>query len=186
MARIMARKAKKAPPRRVPAFTGSIDAKVPAENVELTHYLVETSRWVAYSKASDGRVFFGDGATEPLARRAAGLRTLAHLERRASGEAEGLSAAELKEARDELARELAQLHVLVATSNLPFPDNYPREVILTELRATYEIVLATDQRGLIARWTLPTLMFLAAGFANGVIGMGAEKSLKLLAKLLAG
>lgn len=127
----MAQKAKNTPLRHVPAFTGSIDAKVPAENVELTHYLSETGRWVAYSKASDGRVFFGDGATEPLARRAAGLRTLAHLEGRASGEIKGLSPKEMKKAREELARELVQLHVLVATSNIPLPVGYPKEVILT-------------------------------------------------------
>ncbi len=182
----MAHKANKTLLRGVPAFTGSIDAKVPAENVELTHYLTETGRWVAYSKATDGRVFFGDGATEPLARRAAGLRTLAHLKGRASGEVEGLSAEEMRNAREELARELAQLHVLVTSSNLLFPTGYPKEVILTELRATRDIVLATDERGLIARWTLPTLLFLAGGFANGIIGKGAEKSLELLAKLLAG
>lgn len=170
----------------VPAFTGSIDAKVPAENVELAHFLAETSRWVAYSKASDGRIFFGDGATEPLARRAAGLRTLAHLDGRASGEVDGLSAEDMEKARDELARALAQLRVLVMTSNLPFPAGYPKEVILTELHASREIVLATKERGLIARWTLPAVLFLAGGFANGVIGKGAEKSLELLAKLLAG
>ncbi|UZK70053.1 hypothetical protein OKW76_03085 [Sphingomonas sp. S1-29] len=182
----MGQKEKRTLLRHVTPFTGSIDGKVPAENVELTHYLAETGRWVAYSKASDGRVFFGDGATEPLARRAAGLRTLAHLEGRASGEVEGLSPEETKNARNELARELAQLHVLVTTSNLPFPNGYPKEVILTELKATHDIVLATDERGLIARWTLPTLLFLAGGFANGIIGKGAEKSLELLAKLLAG
>lgn len=170
----------------MPNFTGSVDAKVPAENVELTHYLAETGRWLAYSKASDGRVFFGDGATEPLARRAAGLRTLAHLEGRASGEVEGLSPEDVKEARGELARELAQLRVLVMGSNLPFPDGYPKQVILTELHAAREIMLATDDRRLIARWMLPTLLFLAAGFANGVIGKGAEKALEILAKLLAG
>ncbi|RDE06790.1 hypothetical protein [Sphingomonas aracearum] len=182
----MARTAKTKALRVAPPFTGSIDAKVPAENVELSHYLAETRRWIAYSKASDGKVFFGDGATEPLARRAAGLRTLAHLEGRASGEAEGLSPDDIKKARDELARELAQLRVLVMTSNLPFPDGYPREVVLTELQASREIVLATDERGIIARWTLPTLLFLAGGFANGIIGKGAEKSLELLTKLLAG
>lgn len=182
----MARKTKKTLLQAVPAFTGSIDAKVPAENVELTHYLAETGRWVAYSKASDGRVFFGDGATEPLARRAAGLRTLAHLQGRASGEVGGLPREDVKNARAELARELAQLRVLVMTSNLPFPEGYPKQVILTELHASREIVLATDQRGLIARWTLPALLFLAAGFANGIIGKAAEKSLELLAKLLVG
>jgi hypothetical protein len=182
----MAQKEKQAVLRHVPAFTGSIDAKVPAENVELTHYLAETGRWVAYSKASDGRVFFGNGATEPLARRAAGLRTLAHLEGRASGEVEGLSTEEISKTRDELARELAKLRVLVMTSNMPFPVGYPKDVILAELKAAHDIVLATDERGLIARWGLPTLLFLAGGFANGIIGKAAERSLELLGALLAG
>jgi hypothetical protein len=106
------------------------------------------------------------------------MRTLAYLEGRSSGKAEGLSEEETKKARDELARELAQLHVLVTTSNLPFPDKYPKEVVLIELKAAREIVLATDERGLIARWTLPTLLFLAGGSANGIIGKGAEESLE--------
>ena len=108
----MARKTRETVLRAVPAFTGSIDAKVPAENIELTHYLAETGRWVAYSKASDGRVFFGEGATEPLARRAAGLRTLAHLKARASGKIEELRPDDLTKTRNELARELAELRVL--------------------------------------------------------------------------
>jgi hypothetical protein len=92
----------------------------------------------------------------------------------------------VKDARNELARELAQLRVSIIATNLPFPDRYPKEVILTELHAIREIVLATDERGLIARWALPTLLFLAAGFANGIIGKGAEKALELLTKLLGG
>jgi len=182
----LARPTKRTVIRSAPPFTSAIDAKVPAENVELSHYLASTGRWIAYSKGSDGSVFYGDGATEPLARRAAGLRTLAHLEQRASGEVAGMSPESVRKARDELASELAKLRVLVMTSNLPFPDGYPLEVVLTELQASRDIVLATDERGLIARWTLPTLLFLAGGFANGIIGKGAEKSLELLARLLAG
>lgn len=182
----MAKNEKRTRLQNVPAFTGSLDAKVPAENVELTHYLATTRRWVAYSKASDGRVFFGDGATEPLARRAAGLRTFAYLKSRASGAVQGLSPEEIRAARDELTGELAQLRILVITSNLRFPDDYPKEVIIAELQAVRDILLATDERGLIARWALPTLLFLAAGFANGVIGKGAEKALDVLARLLAG
>lgn len=97
-----------------------------------------------------------------------------------------MSPESVRKAREELASELAKLRVLVMTSNLPFPDGYPLEVVLTELQTSRDIVLATDDRGLIARWTLPTLLFLAGGFANGIIGKGAEKSLELLSKLLAG
>lgn len=183
---LVARKAKRMQLRNVPAFTGSIDAKVPAENVELSHYLAETGRWVAYSKGSDGQVFFGDGATEPLARRIAGLRTLENLKQRASGEVEGLSTKLIEEARDELKRELAQLRVLVLASNLPFPSHYPKEVVLVELQAVREILGVTEERGLIARWALPVLLFLAAGFANGIIGEGAEKALETLSTYLAG
>lgn len=175
---------RKAPLLAAPRFTGSLDATVAAENVVLTHYLAETGRWLAVSEASDGRVFYGTGNTEPLARRAAGLRTLAHLEARAEGAVDGQGAGDLGAARAELAEQLGKLSRMVAGYNGSFPDGLGREVVLVQIRAARDIAKASEQRGLVARYGLPVLLFLAGAFAEGVIGAYAEKCLETLTALL--
>jgi len=173
-------------PLLVPAFTGSLDANVPAENVVLSHYMAEARRWLAVSEASDGKVFFGTGNTEALARRAAGLRTLAHLRERAAGALEGQSEQDQRAARDELASELEGLRRMVAGYNGSFPPGSGREVLLAQLGSARDVTKATEARGLIAKYALPVLLFTAGAFAEGVIGAYAEQCLDRLTKFLAG
>src|SRR5688500_8649706 len=100
-----------------PPCTGALDARVPAENVILSHYMDTAAQWVAASQGSDGRVFLGRAKTEPLARRAAGLRTLSNLRDRASGTIEGSTAETMAQARAELEEQLEQLVRMVKTYN---------------------------------------------------------------------
>ncbi len=165
-------------------FTGALDARVPAENVILSHYVDTAGQWVAASEATDGRVFLGRAKTEPLARRAAGLRTLAHLESRASGKAEGSTVESMAQARAELERQLEELIRMVEAYNGVFPPAVPREAALLQLRAAKVLVRHGNDRGVLARWLLPPLLFLAGAFAEGIVGAYAEKALDALAHLL--
>lgn len=178
------RKARSSRPLVPPPFTGALDARVPAENVILSHYVDTAGQWVAASEASDGRVFLGRAKTEPLARRAAGLRTLAHLESRASGATEGSTAETMAQARAELEEQLEQLVRMVEAYNGTFPPSVPRDAALLQLRAAQALVRQSDDRGVLARWLLPPLLFLAGAFAEGVIGAYAEKALEALSQLL--
>jgi len=178
------RKAKSSAPLVPPPFTGTLDARVPAENVILSHYVDTAGQWVAASEASDGRVFLGRAKTEPLARRAAGLRTLAHLESRVSGAAEGSTAETIEKARAELKEQLEQLVRMIETYNGTFPPAVPREAVALQLRAAQALVRHSGDRGVLARWLLPPLLFLAGAFAEGVIGVYAEKALEALSQLL--
>ena len=175
-------------PRRAqlepPPFTGALDARVPAENVILSHFVDTARQWVAASEASDGRVFLGRAKTEPLARRAAGLRTLHHLEERAAGRVHGLDDEAVKDARAELLEQLGQLRQLIEAYNEPFPSTIPREAALLHVRAAQAIVREGEDRGALARWVLPPLLFLAGAFAEGAIGVYAEKAIEALARLL--
>jgi hypothetical protein len=170
----------------VPPFTASLDAKVPSENVVLTHYIPELRKWYVVSQASDGHVFTGLGNTEPLGRRAAGLRTYEHLQKRAQGELPGLSPEDIEAARLELDAELEHLTRLVAGFNGSFPPTYAKEIILIELRAAKDLVEVNADRTILAKWVAPPLLFIAGAFAEGAIGVGAEKALDLLGKLLSG
>lgn len=178
------RKARTPAPLVPPPFTGALDARVPAENVILSHYVDTAGQWVAVSEASDGRVFLGRAKTEPLARRAAGLRTLAHLKSRASGDAVGSTAETMAQARAELEARLEELVRMVEAYNGVFPPAVPREAAALQLRAAQALVRHGDDRGVLARWLLPPLLFLAGAFAEGVIGVYAEKVLEALTNLL--
>lgn len=169
-----------------PPYTASLDARVPSENIVLSHYLPELQKWYVASQASDGRVFTSLGNTEPLGRRAAGLRTFDHLEKRANGLFAELTSEEIEAARAELAAELAATAKLVRAFNEPFPATYSKEIVLVELQAAHDVVVAGAERGVLARWVAPPLLFLAGAFAEGIIGAGAEKALEALAKLLSG
>jgi hypothetical protein len=57
------RKAKSSAHLVPPPFTGALDARLPAENVILAHYVDTAGQWVAASEASDGRVFLGRAKT---------------------------------------------------------------------------------------------------------------------------
>ena len=141
-------------------------------------------KWYVASKASNGRVFTALGKTEPTSRRAAGLRTFEYLKSRAEGSFEGLTEEEIDAARLELADALSEMARLVIGFNESFPDSYSKDVILIELRTGRELVLEKAERGVLARWIAPPLLFLAGAFSEGVIGYGAEKALEALAKLL--
>jgi hypothetical protein len=169
----------------VPPFTSSLDARVPAENVVLSHFVVGTKRWFVASEASNGKVFTATGNTEPLARRAAGLKTFQYLEARAKGGVSELSRKEIETARKELSAELNALAKAIADSNLSFPASDPREVILIELRAARDLVSQQASRTALARWLYPPLLFLGGAFAEGVIGVYAQRCVELLEKLLA-
>jgi hypothetical protein len=162
-----------------------LDANVPAENVVLSHYMTDTARWLAVSEASDGRIFFGTGNTEVLARRAAGLRTLAHLEERAAGKIEGQAERDRHAAKAELIAELDRLSRMVAGYNGPFPATVGRDVLLAQVRAARDVTKATDTKGIIAKYTLPVLLFVAAAFAEGVIGAYAQECLERVTRFLA-
>ena len=170
----------------VPPFTGSLDARVPSENVVLSHYMPELKKWYVASQASDGRVFTGLGNTEPLGRRAAGLRTLEHLEKRAAGGFQELTPEDIEAARSELCAELSEMLTMVTGFNEPFPSTYSKDVVLIELRTAKDLVLARAERGVLARWAALPLLFLAGAFAEGVIGVGAEKAIDALTKILSG
>ena len=170
---------------RVPHYTGSIDARVPAENIVLSHFMPEIGKWVAASHASDDCVFLGHADTEPLARRAAGLKTLDHLQQRAEGHFSERSVADVEAARIELVRELEVLTYAVTTHNGVFPATYGREVVLVELKAARELLLANADRGVLVRWIAPPILFLSGAFAQGIVGAYAEKVLDALSKLLA-
>ena len=168
-----------------PPFTGSLDARVPAENVVLCHYMRETGRWIAASQSSDGRVFIGNGATEALARRSAGLRTLQHLKARADGEDTELTQDEIEKARQELIAQLAEVRQSIAGYNGPFPLDSPREVLLLQVDAAQQAVVRSPEREALFRWVVPVLIFLAAAFGEGVIGAYAEKAVDTVNRLLA-
>ncbi len=167
-----------------PPFTRALDARVPAESVILSHYVDTAGQWIAASEASDGRMFLGRAKTEPLARRAAGLRTLSHLRDRASGTAEGSTAETMAQARAELEEQLERLVRMVESYNGTFPPAVPREAAMLQLRAAQALVRHSDDRGVLARWLLPPLLFLAGSFAEGAIGVYAEKAIEALSQLL--
>jgi hypothetical protein len=130
-------------------------------------------------------MFFGTGHTEPHARRAAGLRTLAHLQERTEGRIEGQSQDDIQAARAELAEHLEQLANMVAGHNGSFPEGYGRKLILIQINAARDVARASNGRELLARFALPVLLFVAAAFAEGVIGAYAQKCLDILTRLLA-
>jgi hypothetical protein len=180
------RKRRKAKIGVAPPYTASLDARVPAENVILSHYLAECEKWYVASRASDGRVFTAFSATEPNARRAAGLRTLAHLKSRAEGAFKELTAEEIESARTELASELDRLLIAVTGFNGIFPQTYPLDVVLVELRCARKLVAVSAERGVLARWVAPSLLFLGGAFSEGIIGVYAERALEALTKILSG
>ncbi len=170
----------------MPPFTGSLDAAVPAENIVLTHYLAETDKWFAVSHASDDKFFTGQAATEPLARRAAGLRTLAHLEARAKGEIAELSTEQIASAKAELSKILSDLLDAVQGHNGPFPVTTTREILIIQLRAAKDLVDKSASKGLLAKWVYPPLLFLTGAFGAGIIGVYAERATELMEHILSG
>lgn len=169
----------------IPPFTRSVDAKVPSENVVISHFVTEAGKWFAASEGSDGKIHTGFGNTEPLARRIAGLRTFQHLEARAAGTLVDLTPEEIEAARAELATELTNLEKAILGHNEAFPASLPQQVVLIQVRAARDLVVAKADRRTLAKWVAPPLLFLAGGFANGILGVIAEKALALLQKLLA-
>jgi hypothetical protein len=167
-----------------PPFTAALDAAVPAENVTLSHYVASSGTWIAASESSDGRVFIGRAKTEPLARRAAGLRTLAHLQARASGKTEGSTPESIENARAELIEHLGRLVELVESYNGRFPSELPQKAVAHQLKSALLVVEGKPERSVLARWLLPPLTFIAGAFAEGVIGVYAEKAIDALTVLL--
>ncbi len=169
---------------KIPEFTGSLDARVPAERIKLSHQLDGDGRWFAASESSDGRYFFGTGATEPIARRAAGLRTFSHLQSRAGGRSSDLTNEEIQAARRELLEELDLLERAVVGYNGEFPASAPRKIILIQLSMARQVVQESGERDVLTRWVGPTLLFIAGAFAEGIIGSYAQKGLDILTKLV--
>lgn len=169
-----------------PPFTESLDASVLAENVVLSHYMADIGRWVVASEASDGAIFIGTGNTEALARRAAGLRTLNHLQSRAEGKLVDRTQADVDRAKAELSRELAALRRMVETMNLPMPQSANKQIVLVELRAASDALKAGAKPNILARLAVPVLTFVALAFAEGAIGAYAEKCLDALTEVLMG
>ncbi|MGP1394633.1 MAG: hypothetical protein ACTS3R_03890 [Inquilinaceae bacterium] len=59
-----------------PAFTTSLDASLPGENIVFTMHSSQRGRWAALQKQSDGGEIAAWGANEALARRIAALKGL--------------------------------------------------------------------------------------------------------------
>lgn len=59
-----------------PAFTTSLDARIPGENIVLAMHSEKRGQWAAIHRSKGGTDFLAWAATEPLARRAAALRGL--------------------------------------------------------------------------------------------------------------
>jgi len=173
-------------PKGVPPFTQSVDAKVPAENVVISHFVAEAGKWFAASEGSDGTVHLGFANTEPLARRIAGLRTFEHLKTRAEGKDSDLSPDQMRAAREELAAELEQLEGAIRAHNGDFPEQASREIVLIQVQTAKALVNAGAAKGILARWVAPVLLFIAGGFANGVLGAYAERALTALHRVLLG
>lgn len=57
-----------------PAYTTSLDASIPGENIVFVIRSAKRSRWGAIHKTAEGGEIFGWGATEALARRTAAMR----------------------------------------------------------------------------------------------------------------
>jgi hypothetical protein len=169
----------------VPDFTSSLDAKVPGENIIYVDRIAETGEWFCVSEAHDGAMFTARGKTEPTSRRAAGLRTLAHLKGLADGELKHATPQEIEAARLELARILTEATIAVGGYNGEFPASRSRDVVIFQLLAAKEVVESKADNGMIARYVGPLACFLAGGFANGLLGKLGERSLELLEKLLA-
>jgi hypothetical protein len=90
----------------------------------------------------------------------------------------------MAQARAELEEQLEQLVRMIETYNGTFPPAVPREVAALQLRAAQALVRHSDDRGVLARWLLPPLLFLVGAFAEGIIGVYAEKALEALSQLL--
>jgi hypothetical protein len=58
------------------AYTNSLDAAVPGENIVLSAYSRKRKQWAAVHRAMDGEQITGWAATECLARRLAGLQAI--------------------------------------------------------------------------------------------------------------
>ena len=167
-----------------PPFTAALDARVPAENIILSHYMASLNQWVCASESSDGRVFIGRAKTEPLARRAAGLRTFSHLEDRVAGKTGEADPAQIDAARNELDQQLAELEKLVARYNGSFPLKIPQEAVVFQVRSAREVLKSDADRPLLARWIIPSLIFIAGAFAEGAIGAFAEQAIDALTEFL--
>lgn len=172
--------------KEVPHFTGSIDARIPSENVELSHRMADSGKWLAVSRGTDGALFHGLGNTEPLARRIAGLRTYEHLQNRAEGNVPNRTAEDIEAARAELKAELAKLREVIVGYNGAFPEAYPKEVVLIELDAGRELVNAGAENGFVAKWLFSPLLFLGGAFVEGIVGVYAERALAALEKFIGG
>jgi hypothetical protein len=171
---------------RIPPFTRSLDAKVPAENIFLVELIKEFQRWLAISEATDGCVFHATGNTEPLARRAAGLKTYVHLKEKAEGRTPEAGDASVEAAKAELVRHMDELANMVAGYNGMMPPGVSRDILAIEIRSAGDIVRNSRDRPLIARYALRTLIYVSSAFASGAIGVYAEKCLELLTKFLGG
>jgi len=170
---------------QVPNFTGSLDAKVPSENIVYVDRIAETGKWYAVSEGHDGGLFSGRGNTEVGTRRAAGLRTLAHLEGLAKGEILHATAEEIEAARGELARVLAEAAEAASGHNGEFPASRPRDIVIYQLKVAKDLVESKADNSILIRYVAPVACFLAGGYASGILGKLGERTLELLDKIMA-
>ena len=167
-----------------PPFTSSLDARVPAENIVLSHYVASLDQWICASESSDGRVFMGRAPTEPQARRAAGLRTYAHLQARTKGEIGEAKPEDIIAARHELDEELRKLESLIADYNGHMPLRLSKDAFLMQVRSARSVLNSDADRPFLSRWILPTLLFVSGAFAEGAIGVYAEQAIEALTRFL--
>jgi len=155
---------------------------VPKENIISVEKLPNIGKWIAISEAPDGAVFYGVGNTEPLARRIAGLRTFEYL-KNAPQDRPGKES-EYQRSKQDLIRALGELNGFIECLNEEIPTGTTKNRLLAEIKVTQELVSEGKDRSAIARYALPTLLFIAVAFAQGVIGAYAEKCLALVSKLI--
>jgi hypothetical protein len=60
----------------MPAFTGSLDARLPGENIVFVMHSAKRGRWAALHRDEQGREVLAWAATEALARRLAALKAM--------------------------------------------------------------------------------------------------------------
>jgi hypothetical protein len=168
----------------VPHFTGSLDAKIPGENVVLVHLDESTAKWIAVNRASNGRLYVGVGNTEPLSRRIAGLKAYDAVEK--GKIRQPLTSEELDARRRALLAALDTLIERVRGDNSgALAIVRDKDAKMHELEAGRGLLQTlSDNRLSVVGLLVPALCFFALKFAGGAIGKLGEQCLEHLERLL--
>jgi hypothetical protein len=165
----------------VPPFTTSVDAGIPGENIVLVRFVEWSRKWIAIAKAPDGALLIGVGNTEPLARRIAGLK---NLRRQRAGVQQAITDGDLKHLQSLVLELIAHVR---ACNDYPEIDPVGKLRRLRQLEQAAETLHSAEHDSLsLADLLLPSLIFFAGAFAEGIIVKLAEETLTALERLLGG